>query len=68
LLIQPNKIAKANEDGGEWEEGLRLAPFLSLGTDLIRGDRRCLYLGWLSSLQNDEYDEEEFEPSVPCKT
>jgi hypothetical protein len=54
-----------NEDGGEWEEDLRLAPFLSLRTDLIRGDRRCLYLGWLSGLQNDEYDEEEFEPSVP---
>lgn len=54
-----------NEDGGEWEEGLRLAPFLSLRTDLIRGDRRCLYLGWLSSLQNDEYDEQEFEPPVP---
>ncbi len=54
-----------NEDGGEWEEGLRLAPFLSLRTDLIRGDRRCLYLGWLSSLQNDEYDEEEFEPPIP---
>lgn len=54
-----------NEDGGEWQEDLRLAPFLSLRTDLIRGDRRCLYLGWLSGLQNDEYDEEEFEPSVP---
>lgn len=54
-----------NEDGGEWEEDLRLAPFLSLRTDLIRGDRRCLYLGWLSGLQNDEYDDEEFEPSVP---
>ena len=54
-----------NEDGGEWEEDLRLAPFLSLRTDLIRGDRRCLYLGWLSSLQSDEYDEEEFEPPVP---
>jgi hypothetical protein len=54
-----------NEDGGEWEEDLRLAPFLSLRTDLIRGDHRCLYLGWLSGLQSDEYDEEEFEPSVP---
>ena len=43
-----------NEDGGEWEEGLRLAPFLSLRTDLIRGDRRCRMM-----------DEEDFEPSVP---
>lgn len=54
-----------NEYDGEWEEDLRLNSFLSLRTDLIRGDLRCLYLGWLSSLQNDEYDEEEFEPAVP---
>jgi hypothetical protein len=58
-------LVSQNENGGEWEEGLRLAPFLSLRTDLIRGDHRCLYLGWLSGLQSDEYDEEEFEPSVP---
>lgn len=54
-----------NEDGDEWEEDLRLTPFLSLRTDLIRGDLRCLYLGWLSGLQSDESDEEEFEPLVP---
>jgi hypothetical protein len=54
-----------NEDGREWEEDLRLTPFLSLRTDLMRGDLRCLYLGWLSGLQNDEYDEVEFEPPIP---
>ena len=54
-----------SEDGGEWEEDLRLTPFLSLRTDLIRGDLRCLYLGWLSGLQNNDHDEEEFEPPVP---
>jgi hypothetical protein len=54
-----------NEDGGDWEEDLRLTSFLSLRTDLSRGDLRCLYLGWLSGLQSDEYDEEEIEPPVP---
>lgn len=54
-----------NEDGGDWEEDLHLTPFLSLRTDLGRGDLRCLYLGWLSGLQSDEYDEEEVEPPVP---
>lgn len=54
-----------SEDGGDWEEDLHLAPFLSLRTDLGRGDLRCLYLGWLSGLQNDEYDEEEIEPPIP---
>ncbi len=54
-----------SEDGGDWEEDLHLAPFLSLRTDLGRGDLRCLYLGWLSGLQSDEYDEEAIEPPVP---
>ena len=54
-----------SEDGGDWEEDLRLTSFLSLRRDLGRGDLRCLYLGWLSGLQSDEYDEEEVEPPVP---
>lgn len=52
-------------NGGEWEEGLRLASFLSLRIDLGRGDLRCLYLAWLSNLQNEDYDEDELEPPVP---
>ncbi len=55
-----------DEVGEYWEEDLKLASFLSLRTDLIRGDYRCLYLGWLSGLINDEYDEDDFEPSVPA--
>ena len=54
-----------SEDGGDWEEDLHLTSFLSLRTDLGCGDLRCLYLGWLSGLQNDEYDEEQIEPPVP---
>ena len=54
-----------SEDGGEWEEGLRLSSFLSLRTDLSRGDLRCLYLAWLASVQDEDYDEEELEPAVP---
>ncbi len=54
-----------SEDGGEWEEGLRLASFLSLRTDLSRGDLRCLYLAWLANVQDEDFDEEELEPSVP---
>ena len=54
-----------SEDGGEWEEGLRLSSFLSLRTDLSRGDLRCLYLTWLANVQNEDYEEEELEPIVP---
>lgn len=54
-----------SEDAGEWEEGLRLSSFFSLRTDLSRGDLRCLYLAWLSNVQNEDYDEKELEPPVP---
>lgn len=58
-------FASQNEDGGEWEEGIRLSSFLSLRTDLSRGDLRCLYLAWLSNIQDEDYDEDELEPPVP---
>lgn len=58
-------FASESEYGEEWEEDLRLSAFLSLRTDLSRGDLRCLYLAWLSNLQNEDYDEEELEPPVP---
>lgn len=54
-----------NEGGDDWEEDLRLSQFLSLRSDLSRGDLRCLYLGWLAGLQSDDYDEEALEPPVP---
>lgn len=60
------KFSSESEDGGEWEEGLKLSAFLGLRRDLIQGDLRCLYLGWLSGIQDEEYDEEEFEPPVPA--
>jgi len=54
-----------NEGGDDWEEDLRLSQFLSLRSDLSRGDLRCLYLGWLAGLQSDDCDEKALEPPVP---
>jgi len=53
------------EDCEECEYDLQLSSFLSLRSDLSRGDFRCLYLGWLSGLQDDDCDEEQLEPPVP---
>jgi hypothetical protein len=59
------------EGGGEWEEGEGYMPSLiSLRAELMRGDYRALYLGWLASIQyrdvEDEDEEEgELEPPVP---
>jgi len=54
-----------NEDYDESEDDRQLSSFLPLRSDLSHGDLRCLYLGWLSDLQSDEYDELELEPPVP---
>jgi hypothetical protein len=50
----------------DWEEsGGELSTLIPLRADLLRGDYRCLYLGWLVSVQNDEVDDRAPEPPVP---
>lgn len=54
------------EDGGEWEDGEGwMASLIPLRADLLRGDQRCLYLGWLCCAQSEDLDEDEIEPLVP---
>lgn len=51
----------------DWDDGRGwMGSLLSLRSDLLRGDLRCLYLGWLLSVQCGEFDEEELEPPVPA--
>jgi len=51
----------------DWEEGEGyLSPFISLRSDLIRGDYRCLYFAWLFCAQMDEIEDDEKEPPVPA--
>ncbi len=45
-----------------------LTPIIPLREELLRGDRRPLYLGWLLAVEQaylDEGEEEAFEPPVP---
>ena len=54
------------EDVGEWEDGEGwMASLIPLRADLLRGDCRCLYLGWLCCAQNEEMGEDETAPPVP---
>jgi hypothetical protein len=54
------------EDDGEWEEDEGwMASLIPLRADLLRGDHRSLYLGWLCCAQNNERDDDETEPPVP---
>jgi len=56
----------SEEEDYEWTEGEGwLASLLSLRTDLMNGDNRCLYLGWLLGVQRSEFEKEALEPPVP---
>jgi nitrite reductase/ring-hydroxylating ferredoxin subunit len=51
----------------DWDDGTGwMGSLMSLRGDLLRGDLRCLYLGWLFCLQNGEFTEADTEPPVPA--
>ncbi len=53
-------------DDFEWEEGEGwLSSLISLRSDIIHGDYRCMYLAWLFCAQMDEMEDDELEPPVP---
>lgn len=57
---------RSEEEDYEWAEGEGwLASLAPLRSDLIYGDYRCLYLGWLLAAQMGELDDDELEPPVP---
>lgn len=52
---------------GSWEQGESWLPsVIQLRSDLMAGDYRCLYLGWLGSLQRTDLDFNTKEPNVPA--
>ena len=56
-----------DEEGGSWVEGEgSLSSLISVRAELMRGDLRCLYLGWLPCVQSGELDDEDVEPPVPA--
>jgi hypothetical protein len=57
---------RSEDEVGDWEEGEGyMASLIPLRAELMNGDLRCLYLGWLLCAQYEELDEEEMEPPVP---
>jgi hypothetical protein len=65
-----NSVIVAFENAFEdddWDDGTGwMGSLMSLRSDLMRGDIRCLYLGWLLCAQNEEFAEDELEPAVPA--
>ncbi|TVP80866.1 hypothetical protein [Thioalkalivibrio sp.] len=50
-----------DNDGPGW-----MTRLLPLREELLRGDTRPLYLGWLARVSEGEFDAEESEPSLPA--
>lgn len=65
-----NHVIIGFEDDSErddWDEGTGwMGSLMALRSDLLRGDHRCLYLGWLHCVQCKEIGEDELEPPVPA--
>jgi len=65
------ECSSQDDSGGEWTEGEHWMPSLvSIRDELMRGDLRALYLGWLASFPErgwdaDNEDVGEREPPVP---
>ena len=62
-----------NDDSGEyehdWDEtggGGWMARLLPLRDELLRGDTRPLYLGWLARVGSEEIADEDLEPPLPA--
>jgi hypothetical protein len=56
----------SDDEDYEWAEGEGwLVSILPTRADLMRGDHRALYLGWLLAVQTGEIDDDTPEPPVP---
>jgi hypothetical protein len=60
-----------SEEDGDWGDHEDwMSSLIALRTDLMKGDHRCLYLGWLRSIQWAFYEgdirEDDVEPPVPA--
>jgi hypothetical protein len=63
VIVEFGFESKVNgeDDGTGW-----MASLMPLRSDLLRGDLRCLYLGWLRRAQDGGLDADRLEPPVPA--
>ncbi|MEJ7617826.1 MAG: hypothetical protein WKF30_12895 [Pyrinomonadaceae bacterium] len=55
------------EEYEDWEEsGNLMASLAPVRAEMLRGDRRALYLGWLLRAQAEELDDRAVEPPLPA--
>jgi hypothetical protein len=54
-----------DESGGWTEDDGWLTSLLPIRSNLLAGDYRALYLGWLTAVQSEEVEDDILEPTVP---
>lgn len=60
-------FSSETEDYEDWEEaGGLMASLAPVRAEMLRGDRRALYLGWLLRVQSEELDDRDVEPPLPA--
>src|SRR5262245_51731548 len=59
---------RSDEDGDCVDDEGWMSSLIALRADLMKGDHRCLYFGWLRSIQGAVYegDIQDIEPPVPA--
>ena len=58
---------EAEVESDDWDDGDSwMGALISLRSDLLRGDLRCLYLGWLHCAESEEFSKGALEPPVPA--
>lgn len=59
-------VFESEVETDDWDDGTGwMGSLMSLRSDLLRGDLRCLYLGWLFSVQCEDISTQAMEPPVP---
>ncbi len=59
-------IFESEVETDDWDDGTGwMGSLVSLRSDLLRGDLRCLYLGWLLSVEDEEISAGAMEPPIP---
>jgi hypothetical protein len=59
-MLKPLRFGDVQAEGDGW-----LASLVQIRAELMHGDHRALYLGWLLAVQSEEIDEDRLEPPVP---
>ncbi len=58
---------ESESEQDDWDDGTGwMGSLMSIRSELLHGDLRCLYLGWLLCAQCEEFAGKELEPPVPA--